>query len=344
MHTTLVFPRPYDILSLQTAEQKEFLTLLTDSGSAPAMTWLDTIQNKRELTFPETILFRWITDCQESILELSEDADFSAPLRYCTNGNELSIENLKAGTTYFWRVNHSEVSSFCTEERYPRFIHIEGLVNIRDIGGIDSISGSRIRQGMVYRGSELNSSFDARYHNLAVDSCFYDIAQSGKTVFCNELKIRTELDFRGDQLGKITQSPAGPYVVLQQIPLRPYAEIFSEEHKKNTAAILNFMAEPSHYPVYIHCRGGMDRTGMITMFLQAICGFAEEALHREYEYSSLCSIGQRKRSTEYYTEFLQKMAEYASSQSLPEQIKVFLLECGVTEACMEKICAILKES
>ena len=41
---------------------------------------------------------------------------------------------------------------------------------------------------------------------------------------------------------------------------------------------MEFFAEEENYPIYFHCRGGADRTGMIAMLLRAIAGVSDETI------------------------------------------------------------------
>ena len=82
--------------------------------------------------------------------------------------------NFEIARTYWWRVTglgkpakdqkksqtvRSEIASFATEDRAPRWIEIEGKVwNIRDFGGWRTTDGHRVRQGMAFRGQGLNNN------------------------------------------------------------------------------------------------------------------------------------------------------------------------------------------
>jgi hypothetical protein len=74
--------------------------------------------------------------------------------------------NLKVGMAYDWTVTDASGcvqvrGSFVTEDRAPRLMKIEGVPNVRDLGGWRGLDGRRIRQGLVYRTSGFNDNATA---------------------------------------------------------------------------------------------------------------------------------------------------------------------------------------
>ena len=76
-------------------------------------------------------------------------------------------------------------------------------------------------------------------------NCRYTITDEGKATFHNELKIKADLDLRGECLGKFSESPAGNDIKYLQLPYRAYSESFEEEHRKGICKIMNFLADQS---------------------------------------------------------------------------------------------------
>ena len=116
---------------------------------------------------------------------------------------------------------------------------------------------------------------------------------------------------------------------------------------------MEFLADESNYPVYVHCMGGADRTGMIALYLRALLGEEDEEIHRDYELTALSTYaagaaeganGFRRRDSSYYVEFLQMLDAYAPGEPLKVQVRAFLRACGVTEQILERIVHILQKS
>ena len=293
-------------------------------GITEAICRLDAIQNERELSYPAVLKLEWSGKNDVFLLELSETPDFSSPKVFECSENFFLLENCKTNQTYYWRVNGSEIRTFTTKDGV-RFLHIEGLRNIRDLGS------KYIKQGYLFRGCE--------------PAPLYTITEKGKHTFCKDLNIKTQLDLRGEFYGQLDGSPCGQSVSLKQIPYRPYKEIIEEKHKIAISKIIKFLSQEEHYPIYFHCQAGADRTGMIAFYIKTLLGEPDEDIFLDYELSSLSRTVNGFRSIEhdYFVEFLDILRSYAPNGNLREQVQTFLLDCGVKQEWIDEIIRILKK-
>lgn len=282
------------------------------------------------IAFPEPVKFQWESSLDgEDILEIAEVKDFSVIERSITAGNTRKAEvyNLKCGTTYYWRIRNgkhtSGTGSFTTAGNVPRIIKMTPPhpVNIRDIGGKRLPDGSRIRQGLVYRGSECNEMATGK-----------TIPPENLAVMRNELKIRTDLDLRYPvQVKGMTASPLGKDVKYIHIPVNAYNS-FTPEQNQLFAAAIRVFAKPENYPIYVHCAGGADRTGEIIFLLEQLLGVPREESLVEYETTSL-SIYPRPRTIPYFVKWLDSIAAIGGRQNPPaQQVENYLKSIGLTEA------------
>ena len=327
-----VYPSEGMVLDTHTDIQNEFIERIALDGIDDALEWLDGVKNGSECSYPEVLTFRWENkNSDKFIFELSKNADFADSYKLMCTEPLCDISNLETGQRYFWRVNGGKTNSFSTKDNKIRFIKLDGALNVRDIGG------NKIRQGLIYRGSDLCS--------------FYQITELGKEAFVNMLKIKTEVELRKERYG-VTQSALGEGVGYKYLPYRPYEEIFEAEHRKGICDIMEFLSHEENYPMYIHCLGGADRTGMIALFLRALANESDEFIHMDYELTSLSTYayglaegarenGYRSRNSSYYKNFLALLDAYAPGQTLNKKVKAFLLDCGVEAVCLEKIMNII---
>ncbi|MBQ8250069.1 MAG: tyrosine-protein phosphatase [Clostridia bacterium] len=327
-------PKNGAVLDTFTDFQAHYCWLVKNEGTETANAWLDTAKLDIERSHPNVFTFEWESDTVAPYtFELSENADFAECTKAVTDEPKYDVTNLKNGVTYYWRVNGCEPFAFETVPHIARFIHIDDVKNVRDIGGVN------IKQGLVFRGSEMN--------------CRYKITDEGKATFLDELKIKTDLDLRGECLGKFTESPAGSDVNYVQLPYRAYSESFEEEHRRGICKIMDFLADESNYPIFIHCVGGADRTGAIALYLRALAGESDEVINSDYELTSLSvycyalvsngDAGYRSRNAPYYQRFHSLLDPYAPGEPMSVKIPRFLADCGVSEDCMKKIVSIIKK-
>lgn len=330
----LLFPKNGAVVDTHTPYQNTFIEKIRKEGIDRAIEWLEPIKAGREISYPAPTVLEWDSDEPKFTVELSKREDFSEGAVITTTEKSIAVYNLEIGTLYFWRVNGSEPFTFYTENNKYRFLRVDGVPNVRDIGG------GKIKQGMLYRGGEL-------------ERC-YNITERGKQTFAKQLGIKTELDLRADMIGRISASAAGEGVELVQLPYRPYDEIFEEQHRAGIVKIMNLFADESKYPIYFHCMGGADRTGMLAIYLRALVGECDEDIHTDYELTSLsayamglaegaAATGFRKRTSNYYCEFLAELGRYAPGAPLSVIVRAFLLDCGVSEETLEKIVKIIKK-
>lgn len=165
-----------------------------------------------------------------------------------------------------------------------RWICVPGVRNVRDIGG-----WTGLREGRVYRGTELNAVGD---HKLAIGS-------AGRKIMVKDLGIKTDLDFRAlDAKSRgdcVTNSALGADVRLVDAVIRPYTRMFDPDQTNAYAAVLRVFADDKNYPVYMHCWGGADRTGTVAFILEGLCGVPEADLAIDYELTSFAMFGLRTR-------------------------------------------------
>ena len=188
-----------------------------------------------DFSFPEKILL-CRKDMEESkgtkfFAELSENPRFRQKMIFKAEkgSKKVFIHSLKNDTEYFWRIGYTDekgkiqyspVSFFRTEEAFPRWIHIEGASNVRDIGGKLTIYGKKIRQGLLYRGCALNKCIS--------------VPRKGLDFLTGNLKIKSDLDIRSNdgEGGRVFPRKKVRYF---NIPLRAYGNIFSAEQLTNYA-------------------------------------------------------------------------------------------------------------
>ena len=258
----LLFPPCGYVFDTHTDIQNKFIEKIEKYNTDVAIEWLKTVK-KSELSYPQALKFVW-SGIDGGLFELSDNCEFTNSYSVKCDTSFCEIGNLKVAKKYYWRVNGGEARYFYTKDNDIRFIKIDGLLNVRDIGG------KNIKQGLIYRGSDLD--------------LVYKISEKGKEIFCNQLGIKTEIDLRK---GADANRPCalGDRVRLQSLPYRPYREVFEEEHRQGICSIMNFLSDEENYPIYIHCLGGADRTGMIAFYLRALAGECDELIHLDYAQS-----------------------------------------------------------
>ena len=238
-------------------------------------------------------------------VEVSTDQNFKRFKSYQTNRKSLTLPGtLIPGTRYYYRIKDASGNyilnnrGFDVDDTYSvRTIAVEGVSNVRDIGGWTAKDGHKVLYGKIYRGGRLEN-----------------ITENGKDTLVNELDIRTELDLRSsaqdgqrsfydEKFEYVNSGGLNQYTMLvpdytsPEIDGRPGSHYsFDNTTPATMKKIFDVLADPSQYPVYYHCNAGADRTGSITYIINGLLGVSYEDLVKDFELTSFSSQGNRWRS------------------------------------------------
>lgn len=275
-------------------------------------------------------------EVESQLVELSENSSFENSKEFELTGNKRSItfEYLYTNKTYYYRVTAtlSDGSKITSSSQFktadtPRIISTEGVWNMRDIGGVKTVDGKTMKQGLVYRGVELDGAVYEKY-------CITDV---GAKVLTEKLGIRTEIDLREqkdnmrDMLGNdVAHNFYGTYAYVDS-----FVAVYSESYR----TLFSDLAKEENYPVYIHCTYGKDRTGTVCFLLQLLLGVPEEKAFKEFEMSVLLDGEVDYGSMELYIDALKKL----DGNTMQEKAENFLLSYGVTQEEIDSIREILLE-
>ena len=174
-------------------------------------------------------------------------------------------------------------------------IEIEGIFNLRDVGGLPTTDGGQIQPGRLYRSG-------------SPDRMTEDGGRRART----ELGLRTVIDLRHPD--ELNDSPSlGPLIadgvtrhhispVSTERPMAEYIETMNLAHGKvmspqryfvgfrrgapRYAQAARLLSQPPTYPVLIHCTAGKDRTGMLTALLLEVAGVGPAQIAEDYTASN----------------------------------------------------------
>ena len=262
-------------------------------------------------------------------LEVSEDEAFTAPRRFNMEGTLCSAEVplLKTNATYFFRIT-IELSNGVTTGTYgsfktadtPRILSIEGVPNVRDIGGWKTEDGKVIKQGLLYRGGEMDGVVKEEYK----------ITQTGIDHMLHILKVRTELDLRDVSAGTGALGDVAKRVVIHT---PSYSNAFKESGKAAIARVFKTLADENAYPIYLHDTYGMDQTDTVCYLLEALLGMNEDDLMRDYRISILCHNSLHNNDMNAFVEQFNTL----SGNNPQLKAETYLKSAGITD---EQIAAI----
>ena len=173
-----------------------------------------------------------------------------------------------------------------TDTHRPTF---DSLDNFRDVGGVPTFDGRRVRTGRLYRSDSLTklSEVDARAFE--------------------RLGIRTVVDLRRpteiEEFGRIAEAVDRRYVNISPQhrlwdgtiydeaagPARFLADRYHDlttEAAADIGEVIRVLAEATVEPTVVHCFAGKDRTGVVIALALSVVGVEVDAIADDYAVSN----------------------------------------------------------
>ncbi|MCR4662027.1 MAG: tyrosine-protein phosphatase [Clostridia bacterium] len=177
-------------------------------------------------------------------------------------------------------------------------IKVNGLKNLRSLGGYQTDDGKQIKPRMIFRSE-----------------CLDKLDKEAEKYLFNELNIRTVIDLRTDAEEKEAKNVIIPGVEYKHIPIFnesmygisrekefdlmeviknsvPMAELYkrvvtTDEYLKNVETVLKIIMEKvKEGGVLYHCSAGKDRTGLISLFILTMLNVPTETINKDYLYTN----------------------------------------------------------
>ncbi|MBE6702052.1 MAG: tyrosine-protein phosphatase [Ruminococcaceae bacterium] len=317
----LLSPSENETITLQKPEHLDYIREPKNTAVAD-VDWLRLKETQQDLSSPNPVRFRFSPAIDATVLLYHPNGDVT---RHPAVGGAVDVFNLQIGTTYYWQVeagdDRSARACFHTADIAPRLLNIEGITNVRDFGGFTTKDGKKIRQGLLYRSSEMDTHVN--------------ITQTGKQAL-KALHIRTDLDIRGCHDEYRAPNLESSLTEWVNIPLVAYEKIFTDKaYMAAYGKAYALLTDATRFPMIVHCWGGIDRTGCWLFILGGMLGVHEDQLFLDYEFSSFCKWGQRSRHSDQFSAFL------AQLMTLGDTVEVacrhFMLAAGLTSEQIEQI-------
>ena len=194
-------------------------------------------------------------------------------------------------------------------------IELESVSNVRDLGGIPVEGGCEITPGLFFRGSALYSitenDRETLFNQLGI-TCVIDVRTGW------EREAKPDITMPGvenlhipfydlEKVGiEYTEPAAGTKVIGRDVacdPDRFYRSLANpltvRQMREGIHQVLDHAMQGE--PVYIHCSGGKDRAGILTLLLLTILGASRESILEDY---LLTNVARDKNYEKTYQRFL----------------------------------------
>ena len=235
------------------------------------------------------------------------------------------------------------------EGERSRWRRMDGVQNVRDLGGLKGLGGKTVVTGKVFRSAQFNKA--ALYRPVTNEqgkvereyfgSCKATMTPEQVAAAQKTFGIRTDLDLRGtEQCRGMKGSPLGENVRFVNVPASNYAGIFKGEGAKRMADALRIFTDEKNYPVIFHCVQGADRTGSLAFVLQALLGVSAEDRLLDWELTAFSNPNPKFAHADRYDKLTEGLAKFPGATDA-EKAAAYAKKIGLTDAEIEKIRDIL---
>lgn len=170
---------------------------------------------------------------------------------------------------------------------------IEGLFNLRDVGGMPTSSGRKVRSGVIFRSEAPVSMSEEALLGLSALRlrAVVDLRDPTEEGYVEAVLPRGLVRLRAAVTPPANQSGQG---VLEQVAagkLRSFADEdlgsvyvdFLESRAAAFGAVARLCAREENLPCLIHCAAGKDRTGLAVALILEAVGACRDAILDDYE-------------------------------------------------------------
>lgn len=312
---------------------------------------------------PNPVVLSWEGLSKDCVLTIYNE-DMEVEEAFGLDGNSYELYNLEFDKTYYWNVASedekiiSETMSFVIPRTVngPRNLKIDGVENVRDIGGWSHKDNEGklvpyMKQGMLYRSGRFNEDKATSVTPSITEDGIYELAY--------HLGIKTEVDLRRtgtNEVGSLTdQSVLGETVNYVQLPMiyegqniltyigtAPRgSDTYSYNNPGAIKSFFELLADVNNYPINFHCSIGKDRTGCLAYLVEALMGFDEETIYRDYMFTNFANAGMCKLQDDVLNRYGATLNEYHGDNLQEKTYNYLHEEIGLTEEILNSVISIL---
>ena len=208
-------------------------------------------------------------------------------------------------------------------------LRIDGLVNVRDLGGIRTADGRTVRPRQVIRGDNPKALTEQGQRDLS------DVVAPAVII---DLRIQLEVGREGYTVlhdpVRVVNLPMLPQSGVNQEQIDAGAadnlvDDYMRQVDVNAASIveaLRLIADPGNRPVFVHCTAGKDRTGIVIAMLLSLLGVDDEVIVADYHVTTknMAPVIERIRTAPVFKENGLAYAPDWIFASDPETMRSFL--------------------
>lgn len=180
-----------------------------------------------------------------------------------------------------------------TSNTYPyaeygseRFVPFESIFNLRDLGGLAAMRGSKVRTGLVFRADQFGNAADSDIDYIVDElglKTVVDLRRPAEIAATGSFPGDRGVDVRSIELAHIRWENIDRDAALEASPVPFLVERYTAMIETGAAAIrdtLDLMVTAT--PMAFHCMAGKDRTGITAAIALKLLGVSDDDIAADY--------------------------------------------------------------
>jgi protein-tyrosine phosphatase len=168
-----------------------------------------------------------------------------------------------------------------------RWVRLQGVANVRDLGGLPLRNGGQTRFGQVLRSARLREMTESDVELLTEGYGVRTVIdlRSPQEV---ERDGPTPLERAGVRTEHLTLFPSGQRPVPRDDEDQKLFNYrgYLNHRPENMLAAVRLLTEPDAGPALVHCAAGKDRTGVFCALVSDVVGVRRDAVVEDYTLSN----------------------------------------------------------
>ena len=286
--------------------------------------------NDNRLDVPNPVVIDWDTRSSgTTTITIFSDQDLTNEVwtQTASSGSTSdAVYNLTPGKTYYCTVEDNTgyllKGVFETEGR-RRMMRVSTepsmnrANNCRDLGGMSTSDGRKIKYGMIFRGTNLDSTKDKPISNYVAPN------NSEQGLLANYMNVGYDIDLRAGGTKAFSNNYSVVYVLGNMD-----ASVSSCTKAENARPTIQgfFDAAAAGKASYFHCAIGSDRTGFWGLLIEGLLGVSIKECSIDYELTSFArnvTSGDRTRNSGLFSDGISFFKKQDGS-TLQEQVENYV--------------------
>lgn len=223
-----------------------------------------------------------------------------------------------------------------------RSVELQGVSNVRDLGGIPVAGGREVRPGLLFRGAALGGATpadcDVLFGKLGI-RCVIDVRCGWEREAAPDVSVpgveNLHIPFYDkEKVGiEYTEPAKGTKVVGRDVacdPCRFYGSLANRltagQMREGVACAFSHVMQGQ--PVYLHCSGGKDRAGILSLLVLTVLGASRQDILDDYLLTNVSRDKNYQQSFERFLRFADGDEELAheltqAHRARPENLQAF---------------------